>query len=748
MAETKIKYYDTSRYEMKEMGQAVEAMMNTSQNGRRMFEKKWYDNNFFDDGHHFRYLNRQQNKIVDLSASASLYSPMRSIPKASRQIRGISNLITSQNYVPVVYPEKIEKANYPVQQMQPQIDPNTGQPVQGQEPQNPEYEQALKVSKDMAKKEGHWLEEEFKKQDIIVKTSLMAILSAKNYVSYLQIMPDAEKEKIVTVVRDAFDVYLMGEVDDPEDSPYVIIAHPKVIAEIKANEMFDEEQRAKINPDNRQASSEIKEAYMKGKFGREFNDDSSATVILKEAYIKEHLCEANRKRISKQDDGGEILKGKKDGDIVYRQSFVAGNIELYDKYTDLKSYPIVDFRYEPGPMYGISLIERFIPSNKSLDVVTSRIERFTNSQPLGVIAKRAGENYKISNVAGGQIVEYKGTPPIFQTQNNLPQSIFEYINLLNSFIEEQGVNTATLGQIPTGVKAASAIESLKESEFANLIIAQRQFKNTIKKIAEKFLEYADKYFVTPQTVHLMEKGEPTYFDIVGKSAMKRRADLKVPVDEGVVPISSESIIDIEVQNGMAYTQEGKKVAAKDLSEYMLQLAQLGMIPPAVMSKFLQVLLETYQFGPTKDVVQDMDDFAKEGQMTDPQMQKLQVALAQVLKDVGIAGPEAEAKLIDTTKIGVVEALKDTGLINKDNSGGLEAEKVKQDMMLKREKADAEMTKMDENMKTEKAKAEQDMVLKDDKAKEDSTIKRAMAEHKMNMAEKMANKPQPKGGKNG
>ena len=27
----------------------------------------------------------------------------------------------------------------------------------------------------------------------------------------------------------------------------------------------------------------------------------------------------------------------------------------------------------------------------------------------------------------------------------------------------------------------------------------------------------------------------------------------------------------------------------------------------------------------------------------------------------------------TTKIGVVEALKDTGLIDKDNSGGLEAE---------------------------------------------------------------------------
>ena len=728
----KIKYYDTSKYEMKEMGQAVDSMMTSAQNGRRNFEKKWYDNNFFDDGHHFRYLSRQQNKIVDLSEKASLYSPMRSIPKASRQIRGIANLITSQDYIPVIYPEKIEKANFKPQPMQ---DPNTGQMVLD----DSEYKKALEMAKTKAKRVGHWVEEEFKNQDIKIKLALMSILSAKNFVSYLHIMPDAEKEKIVCVIRDAFDVYLMGEVSDPEDSPFVIIAHPKVISEIKANEMFDEEQRAKINPDNRQANSEIKEAYMKGKFGREFNDDSSATVILKEAYIKEHLCDDNIKRILKQDDAAEILEGKKHGDVVIRQSFSAGNIELYDKYTDLPSYPIVDFRYEPGPMYGVSLIERFIPVNKSLDVILSRIERYTNSQPLGVISKRQGENYKISNVAGGQIVEYKTTPPVFQSQQNLPPAIFQYINLLNSFIEEQGVSTSTLGQLPSGVKAAKAIESLKESEFANLIIAQRQFKDTVKRIAEKFINYADKYFVIPQTVYFMEKGEPTYFDIVGKSAMDRREDLKVPVEGEVIPISSENRVDIEVQSGMAYTHEGKKAAAKELGDYMIQLAQLGMIPPTVMSKFLQVLLETYQFGPTNGVVQDMEDFEKEGQMTDAQMDKIKVAVAEVLKDAEIVGPGAEEKLIQTTKIGAVEALKDTGLIEKGNDGGIEAEKTKQEMAIAREKADAEMMKGEEKLDIEKAKAMQDMELKEQKAKEDSAIKRATALHNMKIKEKQSKK---------
>src|SRR3990167_9054099 len=151
MAKDLITHYDTSRVETKEIGQAVDNMMNTAKNSRRNFERKWYDNNFFDDGHHFRYLSRLQNKIIDLSEKASIFAPMRAIPKASRQIRGIANLLTSQDYIAVIYPEKVEKANY--------------------EPQ--EYETALKEAKMVAKRSGHWIEEEFKNQDIKNKLSLM-----------------------------------------------------------------------------------------------------------------------------------------------------------------------------------------------------------------------------------------------------------------------------------------------------------------------------------------------------------------------------------------------------------------------------------------------------------------------------------------------------------------------------------------------------------------------------------------------
>lgn len=124
--------YSTDILTKNQMGQAVEEMMSMVENQRWSHERRWYDNNFFDDGYHFRYMSRTENKIVDLSRASTIWAPMRSIPKASRQIRGVANLIASQRYVPVVYPEKVSSAQYPPVQVE---DPETGQPTLQQNPQ-------------------------------------------------------------------------------------------------------------------------------------------------------------------------------------------------------------------------------------------------------------------------------------------------------------------------------------------------------------------------------------------------------------------------------------------------------------------------------------------------------------------------------------------------------------------------------------------------------------------------------------
>lgn len=713
-----IAQYSTADVPTADMGQTVDQLMRVATDMRKNHERRWYDNNFFDDGYHFRYLSRTQNKIVDLSERATLWNPLRAIPKASRQIRGVANLLVSQDYTPIVYPEKINTVAFPNPQ---------------------EYKAAVDEAKRIAQASGHWLSEELKKHNLIEKIAHLVLLSAKHSVAWMQIWGDPVKEKICIQVYDAFDIYTLGNITEVEDEPFIGKGIPKIIADIKANEYFDKAQLEKINPDNKHASSEIKEAYMRSRYGRDYQTDQTATLILKEFYIKEYLNSANRDRIARQEDGGDILQGKKEGDMLIRQVFSAGNIWLRDTYVNLPSYPFVDFRFEPGPMYQVPLIERFIPQNKSYDMFMSRAEKFAHTMTVGAWAKKSGEQYKVSNDAGGQVVEYQTTPPAPMALPTIPAFYFQIMQMVQSNMEEQGVSTSILGKVPQGVKANAAIESLKESEYASLVIPQRRLKEAIKRIAEKMLDIADDHFVSPQTVYYLEKGEPQYFDVIGNSALKKRKDLKVdnqPID--AVPLKADCYVDIEVQAGMAYTREGQKAAAKELGDYMVQLAQLGVLPVKVVSIFMNTMLETYKFGPTKEVMEAMAAVEDQGSFTDEQIQTMKIAVVEVFKDLISKGvlPDQQTR-INETKVAVAEVVKDAGLVDGAISSEIEAKKSEHEMALEDEEHQLTMAEKAKKLQIAEAKAAQDMQLKQQEKEQQMKIKEAEAQENMRIKEKMA-----------
>lgn len=664
-----VKYFGTENLEKAQMGQVVDEMRRVSHDARLPFERRWYDNNFFDDGRHFRYLSRTQNKIVDLSDQQGLYTPLRAIPKASKQIRGVANLLLSFDPMPVVYPEKVNKEAYKqnMQGQQPTIDPQTGQPIQTEaEGQNPEYEAALAESKHVAKMAGFWLEEEMKKQNLLEKLAFMVVLTAKESISFLEIYPDPVREELVTRVWDAFDISILGNFNNLTELPFMGKHVPTLIGEIKANEDYDEEARMSLTPDNKYASSELKQAYMDQKYGRPYSSDYAATIILNEMFIKEYLNDQNFARISKQEDADKVLRGRKKGDTIIRQTFTAAGVTLKDTYLTLREYPFVDLRLEPGALYQTPLMERFIPANKSLDMVVSRIERYLHSMVAGTwIYPKAEGDLEITNKAGGNVIKYNVTAPVQGNIAPIPAFVFEFINLLTGLIEEQGVTTTTLGKIPAGVKAAKAIESLKESEYANLTIATRMLKNTVKRIAETFLDYADDYFVRPQTVYYLEKGEPQYFDVIGNRAAQGRAELRVdekPLD--AIPLKKEYRVEIEIGPGAGYTNEGKKEAMKELITDMTALAQQGFVDPNAMKVVIEKWLEAYNFGSTTEFMEAMDNAELTGNLTDKQLEAIKVAVAEVLKDLQGSEifPDQQTR-IDENKVATAEVIKDAGLMD-------------------------------------------------------------------------------------
>lgn len=618
----------------------IDEMQKLASSERMKFSRKWYDNNFFDDGYHFRFVSKQTGRIVDLSGKDSMQMPRRVIPKASRQIRGMANLVLSQDFVPIVKPKKVSRFQFE-------------QGPQGQMA----YEAELQRVKKEAKRIGQWIEDEWARQDLKDKLVQATILCLKHGISYLQIWPDAVKEEVRTNVYDAFDIFVSANYDSIYDSPFIIKAIPRTIREIQANENFDPDQVLQLSPDNKYASDEIKEAYLSTKYGKMGQGgEGVATIILKEAFIKETLGKENLAEIRKQDNAEEILKDRSEGDTVIRQVFTAGGVWLKDEYIDLPDYPFIDLRWEPGPIYQTAPIERFISQNKALDTITARLETFLHTMNVGVWLKRKGEEFKISNVAGGLVAEYANVPPQQMPITSLPPAIFQFIEMLNGYIEEQGVSTSALGKLPSGVKAWRAIESLKQSEYSNLYTPLNQIKKCVQRVSEKMLDIAANYFVTPQTVSRMDRGEPDYFDIIGERGVMARKKIKEKIRDDMTTISKDYEVTIDVQSGLGFTDDGKKGRMMEIMDYMVQMSQAGLVDPAVLKESMKRMLEVYQFGPTETMMEALDQPTP--RMDETQLQQMKVAMAETLKDVGYQPPPSEEERIMQTKVGLAEAVKD------------------------------------------------------------------------------------------
>jgi hypothetical protein len=630
------KKVQTEKLDTKQIYRAVENQQEVYYTQRKAHERRWYDNNFFDDGFHFRFLSRRTGKIVDLSARATQTSPKRAIPKASRQIRGIANLLLGLDPHPVIYPEELLASNY-------------------QSPE--EYQKAREVAGEIAQKVGIWITEEWEEQELIDKLTTMLILSAKHGVSYLQILPDPIEECIKTEVCDAFDIFLDGSLTEIYDSPSIIKAKPQLIAKIKTNELFDEKARMDISPDNKYASSEVKQAYMNARFGQFSVAEQTQTLIVKEAFIKEYLSKDNKARVRKLQNS-DFVDNKKMGDVVMRHTFSTSNGTLLDEYIDLPEYPFVDFRYEPGLIYQVPLIERFKEANKSLDIAMSRVEGFANTMITGIYQKRKGENYQVSNIPGGQLIEYESQPLLQMQPTSVPSFIFNYMEMLNLIIEEQGASASALGQLPSGVKSGVAIESLKQTEYANLKIPTNYFKKTVKRITKRLLDSAAKAFIDPQTVYLLDQGKPDYFNVIGEKGLMARQKAGLEVPEGTIVISGDYKVRIDVEPALGFTMSGKKDTMLQITQFLQGLAEQGYLTQDAVKELIQKFLETFNYGSTQEFMQAMESGTQSNKLNEDQLTQMKIAVVEAMRDAGVAGQDTSDQDIQKTKIGVVEALQD------------------------------------------------------------------------------------------
>lgn len=186
------------------------------------------------------------------------------------------------------------------------------------------------------------------------------------------------------------------------------------------------------------------------------------------------------------------------------------------------------------------------------------------------------------------------------------------------------------------------------------------------------IEIAGNNFILPQTVEVLDKNnEPQYFDIIGKEGVEARKKAKIELDSSLTIIDPLTTVDIQIESGLGFTEQGKRDTMMQIANYIGPLVQQQVLPPESLKVAVQELLETFSFGSTQEFMQAMENGNMPQDFTQEQLQKLKIAMLETMKDAGIAGKENDQRMVDSTKVGVLEALKESGLADKMNQVGVQ-----------------------------------------------------------------------------
>ena len=521
---------------------------------RFRYTRQWYINDNFFDGNHFIFFRKSTGTIDRVSPpKGTVY---RSIPKASKQIEAIQNLVLANDPRWMIYP---------VADSSGKVDD---------------------VGMKSARRVAHYLVDKFDEQGMLLKTAEIVLYAFKAPYSVFEIAHD--EDKFVDVrTWDAYDIIFDTTVKDIEESPVVIKLVRRTPSDLKANDSYSNTETLTVDP--KLSLEPMKDLRLTEKHGGVGSDDEDiGGVNVMECWAKVKLTAEKIIEIKAGYDY-KWMKDKKVGAVIMRLTTIAQERNLRDEYIDRPDYPFVVYKPKSGSFLQPAWIERFISQNKSLDMFVSNIEAYTALMVKGRWLKNKLSNVtRISN-EHGDFIEYDVTPPEQAKMQPIPAYVFQHISNLEKWIEEQGVSTASMGRIPRGVRAYRAIESLKQSDMANLGVAMKSLEDVIKKVGEKILAEVSRSVDSPTTIYRMDGDKPDYFQIIGEEASKSKGVEKKVKEGKLVVINKNVRMKVAIESGLAYTEEGKRST-------MMELYGMKVIPT-------QMLLETLKFSNVGEIIE-------------------------------------------------------------------------------------------------------------------------------------------------
>jgi hypothetical protein len=174
--------------------------------------------------------------------------------------------------------------------------------------------------------------------------------------------------------------------------------------------------------------------------------------------------------------------------------------------------------------------------------------------------------------------------------SGLPPSIFGLMDLAKTLAGTiGGLNQASIGQVPAGIKSGKGLEALQAADAENNVAEPiANLGLFYKELVERVFEVLAEYQTERKEMTVEESGQTEKVAFIGAAGMQLQDGSQAPLQENTIVINP-SKVKVTTVPAIAYSEDGKR-------ETLKELFTAGAID-------VQTLLEGYRFQNVSEIVE-------------------------------------------------------------------------------------------------------------------------------------------------
>ena len=548
---------------------ALKAKIKASQDYRVKQEALWMEIDYFIEGNHLVYYNKQTREVqvMPYNSRSTFFRPVNLLRSQERNVANFINKNEPTVNIPASYKYGMD-------------------------------EQEKEKAKERALMQSslclHW----YRRNRIRFVGKSVVRMGVRRGLSYAFLYWDEDKEDFCAKVHDPFEVLIDPSCGGEIQRASFIQTSSIVTKEWLENEKGEDGEPMfknldRIQSSDKSSSSVYRQAYLANKY----------SSLPKDQYILNEVWEKKCRYVKKQEERVEYEEGEMEmeGSVEYekekyvQRTYYIGDVVIGEKEYNWDKYPCVAYFPEDpmGEMYPRPWFADHIPLIKSLDNIHSMTEeyvavcgqgRYIADEKTRITTSFNGKNGQIVKSSGGPITPLQPAVIPYQVIKGHKDDTERYMS------EIGGIQSLNIDQALSSNTSGAAIRQLQAQQTESVGEPTDNYAKFMSDLFSLYLELASATYVN--TRHIPANNNE--YKVRGRGGVVDAVSSAEALEEnGEIILDKADSVEVEIIPGSAY------------SDFMAQENALTLFDRKVLDK--KTLLDAYKIGSTTEIIEAAEE---------------------------------------------------------------------------------------------------------------------------------------------